>query len=273
MDFSLNISSLPRWAVMWGLGAGVFFFCKILTWLVRPAGRASAWRHVCYLLFWPGMDAGAFLYLNPAAAEIPSGREWILAALKTLLGVALFWLVSRAVPQDQDLLRGWCGMIGLIFMLHFGSFHLLSCAFRAAGINARPLMRAPLCAVSLSEFWGRRWNTAFRDLTHRFLFRPLTARIGSRWALFVGFAFSGIVHDAVISIPAGGGYGGPTFFFLLQSAGLFFERSRTGRGLGLSEGVRGSVFTILVLALPLYGLFHPPFVRAVIVPFMKAAGA
>ena len=76
---------------------------------------------------------------------------------------------------------------------------------------------SPLVSVSLGELWGRRWNTAFRDLTHRFLFRPLTARFGARSGLFVGFAFSGIVHDMVISLPAGGGYGGPSIFFILPS--------------------------------------------------------
>lgn len=79
-------------------------------------------------------------------------------------------------------------MAGLIFVLHFGSFHLLSCAWRAAGVDARPLMHWPVAATSLADFWGRRWNTAFRDLTHRFLFRPLTRRLGPRAGLAAGTA-------------------------------------------------------------------------------------
>jgi hypothetical protein len=157
-------------------------------------------------------------------------------------------------------------------MLHFGTFHLLSCAWRRAGVEARPLMNWPLASASVSEFWGRRWNTAFRDLTHRFLFRPLTARLGPRGALAAGFVFSGLVHDAVISVPAGGGYGGPTLFFTAQGAALLAERSRPGRAAGLGRGWRGWLFTMLVLAVPVGVLFHPPFVLNIIVPFMHALG-
>jgi alginate O-acetyltransferase complex protein AlgI len=126
----------------------------------------------------------------------------------------------------------------------------------------------PVLACSVSDFWGKRWNTAFRDLTHRFLFRPLTARFGAKAGLAVGFLFSGFVHDLVVSAPAQGGYGGPTLFFLLQGAAILFERSATGQRLGLGKGVRGWAFTVVVLLAPLFLLFHPPFVREVIVPFI-----
>lgn len=134
-------------------------------------------------------------------------------------------------------------------------------------------MNRPLASVHVGEFWGRRWNTAFRDLTHRFLFRPMTAKLGPRWAIAAGFLFSGLVHDLVISIPARGGYGGPTSFFTIQGMALLIERSRIGAIAGLGRGWRGWLFTMLVLAVPAYALFHPPFVKNVIVPFMRALGA
>jgi D-alanyl-lipoteichoic acid acyltransferase DltB (MBOAT superfamily) len=170
------------------------------------------------------------------------------------------------------MLLGWLGMTGLILMLHFGTFHLLSCAWRAAGVDARPLMLHPSGSESVSEFWGRRWNTAFRDLTHRFLFRPLSGRLGPRRAILAGFLASGLVHDLVISLPAGGGYGWPTLYFVIQGAALVLERSRAGRAMGLGSGIRGRLFALLTAALPAWGLFHPPFVRNVVVPFMRAAG-
>ncbi len=134
-------------------------------------------------------------------------------------------------------------------------------------------MNAPLLATSVSEFWGRRWNTAFRDVTHRFLFRPLSAWLGPRGGLAAGFLFSGVVHELAISVPAGAGYGGPTLFFCLQVPALLIERSRPGRAVGLGHGWRGWLFTAVVLIAPAGLLFHPPFVRRVILPFLEVLGA
>lgn len=125
----------------------------------------------------------------------------------------------------------------------------------------------------MSEFWGRRWNTAFRDLAHRFLFRPLATRFGPRAGVAAGFVFSGIVHDMVISLPAGGGYGGPTLYFTVQAFGLATERSRAGKRVGLVTGWRGRAFTASVVVGPAFVLFHPPFVHEVVVPFLSIIGA
>ncbi len=264
----------PPWAVMWALAAAIYAGCKWLTWRRTPAPNTPAWRHVAYLLAWPGMDARAFLDPRPLPPDRrPTPAEWAFAVAKLALGLALTWGVARLVPADLPLLRGWVGMAGLVFVLHFGSFHLLSCAWRAAGVDARPLMNWPVLSQSLSEFWGRRWNTAFRDLTHRFLFRPLAGRLGARAGLAAGFLASGVVHDLVISVPAGGGYGWPTLYFVLQGLGLLAERSGAGARLGLGGGWRGRLFTAAVVAGPAYGLFHPPFVLNVVVPFLAVIGA
>ncbi len=119
----------------------------------------------------------------------------------------------------------------------------------------------------------RRWNTAFRDLAHQFLFRPLAPRIGSWQALWVSFLASGLIHDAVISIPARGGYGKPTLFFLIQAAALCMERLPAARKLGLGNGAAGWMFTAAMLILPAPLLFHTTFLHNVIIPFIEAVGA
>ncbi len=263
----------PRWACMWLLAVAIFAGCKWLTWRRNTWPRVPWWLQVGYLLAWPGLDAAAFLNLRPTPPPTqPNRGEWLFASAKLATGVLLLSLAEWWLPRGNSYLVGWLAMIGLILVLHFGSFHLLSCAWRGVGIQARPLMNWPLAAVGVSEFWGRRWNTAFRDLTHRFLFRPLSAWLGAPAAMATGFLFSGLVHDLVISVPAGGGYGGPTLFFVLQGAALFVERSQLGRAAGLGHGWRGWLFTMLVLLLPVYGLFHPPFVLNIVVPFLQSLG-
>lgn len=264
----------PPWAVMWALSAALFAGCKWLTWRRTPAPHAPPGRRLAYLVAWPGLDAGAFLGPRPLAADRrPTPAEWAFAAAKLALGVAVVWVVVPAVPAGLPIVRGWVGMAGLVSLLHFGSMHLLSCAWRAAGVDAKPLMDWPVLSRNVADFWGRRWNTAFRDLTHRFLFRPLSGRVGPRAGLAAGFLFSGLVHDLVISVPAGGGYGLPTLYFAAQGLGLAAERSAAGRRVGLGAGWRGRAWAAVVVAGPAVVLFHPPFIRAVMLPFLDAIGA
>lgn len=143
----------------------------------------------------------------------PRRADWVRGLRNLVIGLALFFGIARFVAPQSSYLAAYLGMAGIVFTLHFGLFQLLSCVWRRAGVEARPLMNTPVVSESLGEFWSRRWNTAFRDLTHRFLFRPLTRRFGVRAGIAGGFAFSGLVHELVVSVPAGGGYGGPTLLF------------------------------------------------------------
>jgi predicted DCC family thiol-disulfide oxidoreductase YuxK len=265
-------SSLPRWAFMWTMAAALYAGCKWLSY--RHARRhgvtASRTRTLEYLFAWPGMDAEAFL--SRSRGSDPRGAEWIAAALKTIIGAALVWIGARTALPGHPMLAGWLAMTGVILTLHFGTFHLLSLAWRRAGVDAMPVMRNPLRSTSLADFWGRRWNTAFHELATRFSFQPLRSRVGASAAALLVFLLSGVIHELVISLPAQGGYGLPTGYFVVQGLGIAGERSPRGRRLGLGRGWRGWLFTMLVAAGPAYWLFHPPFVHRVIVPMIEAIG-
>jgi alginate O-acetyltransferase complex protein AlgI len=264
-------TGLPAWGVMWGLAGSIYLLCKWVTWHAADVRGVPWWKHAAYLGAWPGMDAAAFLTQRSAAR--PAAREWTFASLTFAAGGALVGVAVSLVSVEPPYVIGWIGMLGIVLSLHFGLFRLLSCVWRRIGIDARPLMDRPLAATSVGEFWSRRWNTAFRDLTHRLLFRPLTPWLGPRGAIAGGFLFSGLVHDLVISLPARGGYGGPTLFFALQALATIAERSSFGRRIGLGGAVTGRVFTFTVVAMPLYLLLHPPFVERVVAPFIAALGA
>jgi len=265
---------MPSWKLMWILAVVIYAACKVVSWMNARIPQAPIWRHTVYLFAWPGMDAVHFL--GKSARSKPSTvspNEWQGAATKTGLGAILLVGVARMIPSDREYLAGWIGMLGIVLILHFGVFHLLSCFWRSLGLQAAPLMNHPMRSTSLSEFWGQRWNTAFRDLTHRFLFRPLASRLGPRLAMLAGFIFSGAVHELVISVPAHGGYGGPSLFFAIQGAAIAVERSRHGRRIGLGSGLPGRAFAAVVLVAPIVLLFHHPFVLGVMIPFLRAVGA
>lgn len=260
--------TLPAWALMWALAGLVYVGCKVVT--VFEMVAVPNRRLWTYLLLWPGMNVRQFFSVRPDA--VVATREWYASIGKLIVGAILLWLIVRWVPAQDDLLRGWLGMIGLIMVLHFGMFHLLSLTLRRAGIDAEPLMNEPLKSQTVAEFWSKRWNTAFNQLTHRFVFRKVVGRIGVASAVLLTFGVSGLIHDLVISVPARGGYGLPTVYFLIQGAAVIAERSKIGRTFGLGIGKFGRVFTICVIALPAFWLFHPLFVRNVMLPFLRAIG-
>jgi hypothetical protein len=263
---------LQPWVFMWLLSAAIFGGCKWLPFCAaRGAARQACWkRSFAFLFLWPGMNAREFLSTTAVASRVTL-REWSSALARSLLGAALIWIVVRRVPQP--LLAAWVGMLGLILLLHFGVFHLLSVAWRSAGVCAEPIMRNPLLSRSLSEFWGKRWNLGFRQLSHSWIFRPLQKSIGVELATLFAFLVSGLIHDLVISVPARGGYGLPTTYFMIQGIGVLVERSRFGTRLRLGAGVTGWAWMALFTAGPAYWLFHPWFAMRVMLPFLRAIGA
>jgi predicted DCC family thiol-disulfide oxidoreductase YuxK len=266
---------LPAWGFMWMMAFALFFGCKWLTLgtAIMRKGRACPFRALAYLVAWPGMEATRFFSSEMAPRCSPSValRTAVGAVVRILLGSFLLFGIARHAADP--LLAGWTGMVGMILFLHFGFFHLLSVGWGTLRVDAPPLMNAPLRSTSVSEFWSQRWNAAFNDLALRIVFRPAARRVGIAMATLLAFLASGLVHELVISLPANAGYGLPSAYFLVQALGVLMERSSVGNWLALRAGVRGWLFTMIVVAGPAFWLFHPPFVRQVIVPFMQAIGA
>jgi predicted DCC family thiol-disulfide oxidoreductase YuxK len=262
---------LAAWAFMWAMAFAIFLGCKWLTVGIavdRTAG-VCPFRAAAYLLAWPGMNAPQFLSpdLAPATGRWTLLKDAALASARILIGAFLVFVIARRAPDP--ILAGWIGMVGMILILHFGLFALLSAGWRALRVDAPPIMDAPLRSTSVAEFWGRRWNGAFNDLALGLVFRPMARPVGVLGATFLAFGVSGLIHELVISLPAGAGYGLPTGYFLLQALAVVIQRQSAA----LRGAVSGWLFTMIVVTAPAYWLFHPPFVRRVVVPFLQAIGA
>lgn len=261
--------SWPKWAIMWAIAVGIFAIAKALSYLPARRLKTSSGRLAGYFLAWPGLDA--IVFLAPVKQETKVAlQEWLFAWAKMATGAALLVLAAALPSNTNPYLVGWVVMIGIVFTLHFGLFHVLSCVWRATGVDAKPLMNWPILSQSVSEFWGQRWNRAFRDLTHRFVFRPLVARLGLTAGSLLAFLFSGLIHELAITVPAGAGHGGPTLYFFIQGIGLLAERSIAGKHFGLGSGWRGRLFALAVVALPVPLLFPQVFVTEVAAPFLQA---
>jgi hypothetical protein len=264
---------LPAWVWMWCIALALFLGAKWFT-VLRFLGTDQNFdrrRFAAYFFLWPGMNVRAFFAKRAVPAA--KAREWLFAGGKMLLGAVLVWVGVPHVTRAHPLAAGWAGMIGVVLLLHFGFFHLLSLIWRTQGINAEPIMHSPATATSLSDFWSVRWNTAFSDLMHEYVFKDLARKIGVVRAVFAVFIVSGLLHELVISIPARSGYGLPTFYFLTQGLGVFVERSRFGRRIGLGRGLIGWCFVMLITCAPAFWLFPPSFIRNVILPMLHAIGA
>lgn len=264
--------SVPAWVCMCLMAAALYAGVKWLVYRLDSPGatRIPTTVRWLFLLGWVGMSLREFAE-KPGAFRQPLGLAptWAGPLVKTLGGAGLVWGVLRMVPADPWWLRGWLGMAGCILLLHFGIFHLLALAFQRAGYGARPLMNRPLLAASIAEFWGARWNTAFRALTERFVFRPLVRRVGAKGAMAVTFLVSGLIHDLAITVPARGGYGLPTLYFATQAAGILVERAAWFR----RHPGANRVLAWIVVGGPVSGLFPPVFVREVILPMLEFAEA
>ena len=265
---------IPAWGEMWLVAGSLFLLFKWLTWSRRSTrhsaiGGFSAWGYFCG---WVGLDADEFCK-SPSSVKQPVGRDWALAAGKTLLGAAVLWGRLRHLPADRPIVIGALGFASLLLVLHFGVFHLLALAWRRKGVPVEPIMCLPLLARSLADFWGQRWNRAYRQVSFDYFFRPAISRFGVAFGTLSAFLASGLIHELVISFPAGAGYGGPTLYFVIQGIGLLLERTTLCRRWTRSFPPCGRLLTLAFVLGPVGLLFHESFLTRVIVPFLEVIGA
>jgi len=266
----------PAWGRMWLLAVTIYASFKLLTFATSKEARNASWAKAFgYLFLWTGMDADAFFRspqrevktLTLTLSQRESGRrdpcvveprwsEWLWSAGQLAAGLWLLVDLAPRLVDAQPHVAGWVAMTGVVSVLHFGVSHVSSLVWRSCGVDARHIMDKPLLAQSVNSFWGKRWNLAFRDVMHGFVFRPLAPAVGAVGATVAVFVVSGLIHDVVISFTGGGGWGLPTLYFLIQAAAVFVERSRLGRRIGLGRGIGGWLFAFAVIAGPAGLLFH-----------------
>ncbi len=222
--------------------------CKLsfLSWLI-------------FSLTWFGMRPA--LFARPRQPDLPEGTRLLKLGLSRFALGAAF--IAGAIALYRATGSHWAATVlllpGISLCLHFGLLNLSAGALRCVGYATGPLFKAPLLAKSLSEFWGRRWNLAFSEMTSIAVYRPLGGVIGRQPAALVAFLVSGLLHEMALSVPVRAGYGLPMLFFGVHGALTVLEKK---------TGWSSQILTILSLILPMPLLFHPPFLRAVLWPVL-----
>jgi alginate O-acetyltransferase complex protein AlgI len=258
-------------ALLWGM--------KVLVSVEEhAAGRTRLkprnWFH--FSLGWPGMRPSTFAEVFGApkrrwAELINQGLKNLSAGL--LLILMAWWISSANIGAASSSIHLWIISIillpGLSLLLHFGLFNVLAGFWRGVGAETHALFRNPLKSTSLSEFWGRRWNLAFSEMTALVVFRPLRNVVGPRMATMTAFLFSGLLHELAISVPAQAGYGLPFLYFLLHALAMQIEHALSKRGIRIDAVPwRGRLWTIAWLIIPLPMLFHRPFLEGCVWPLI-----
>jgi alginate O-acetyltransferase complex protein AlgI len=93
-------------------------------------------------------------------------------------------------------------------------------------------------------------------------------RFGAKAAMMIVCVVSGVVHELVVTVPARGGYGGPTLYFALQGLAVWLEC-----GCPLRSPFLWRLRTFAFVLLPLPIAFPAPFVTNVCQPFFENLGA
>jgi Membrane bound O-acyl transferase family len=218
--------------------------------------------------------AGGWFGMRPSVFESlfsKSMPDYIRIFLKglsrILIGVSLLYLSQLINNQGFKIyfLSELLALVGLSFILHFGILNLSTAQWRFLGVNVKELFNAPFKSKSLKEFWGRRWNVAFSEMTALIAYRPLKG-LGQNWAMFLSFLLSGILHEIAISFPVESGYGLPFLYFLIHGLMMYAESEVKFLANLLNHPILSRLWVFFWLIIPMPILFHTDFIQNVIFP-------
>jgi len=226
---------------------------------------------VVFAAGWVGMRAQPFETLGAP----PLLNAWLMIrfGISRIIAGGLLILLAHAIVAlhlNHDLTYISVSailLVGFSLILHFGVLSISAGSWRLSGVNTYYLFRQPARATSPTEFWSKRWNLAFSEMTAVAIFRPLRNKIGSGGALMVSFIFSGLLHELALSLPVNNGYGLPTLYFIIQGVLVLIEKLLISRNMSfLNNKIIARVWTLFWVVAPAPLLFHAQFIKEIVWP-------
>jgi|TARA_B100000809_G_scaffold102258_1_gene100883 alginate O-acetyltransferase complex protein AlgI len=237
---------------------------EFLPWLVFCVGwlgmRIETFSGLC-----KGRRDDWFVYVKKGSLRLVVGLVFLLLAC----AVSRLSTDSMSLPIKKITVT-LLMFVGFSLAVHFGIINLMAGCWRRAGADCRSMFRAPLASYSLREFWGRRWNIGFSEMTALGVYRPLRAPLGTQGATFIAFVFSGILHELAITVPVMQSFGLPLCYFALHGCAMQAETQWERRGgVFRDHPLLARIWTTGWLVLPLPILFPDPFLREVLWPMIE----
>lgn len=269
---NFSLLSQPPFFRMIAIISILIMSMKIITWhsyQQRNKIQYGIKEWTYFSLLWFGMHP--FLFLKKHNPFPKKGRRMILFGLsRIILGLVFiyfsWWLLGSDLLNNQWLEMIICTFVllaGLSLLLHFGILSIYAGVWRKLSYKAYYLFNKPIKSSSLKEFWGKRWNKGFSEMIAISIYKPLKSKVSNRFAFFVAFMFSGLLHELAISVPVNKGYGLPTLYFLLHAFAQTIEER-----INFKNELLRRIWVISLLLLPLPLLFHYYFLKDIIWPII-----
>lgn len=186
--------------------------------------RLKVFQWMAFSLGWFGMRP--ILFEKLPSSSLPLIPLVLKGVSRIVIGLFLLYLSTIIEPYPEAEMFFFPQLlllIGLSLILHFGILNLSTAGWRSAGVGVSELFRSPYKSKSLKEFWGRRWNIAFSEMTALIAYRPLKDKISPNKAMIASFLLSGLLHEIAISFPVNSGYGLPLLYFTIHAFLMYIE--------------------------------------------------
>jgi alginate O-acetyltransferase complex protein AlgI len=222
------------------------------------------WLVFCY--GWFGMNPRPFL--EYPSRPLPDYADYIKKGiLRIVTGLLIINLAAYffPAPGNYAFIFHLLYLVSLSLILHFGLLNISTGFLRSKGVNVTSLFKDPIRSGSLNEFWSRRWNLAFVELTTIAVLRPVRSKTGATIAFWTAYVFSGLLHEMAISLPVRTGFGKPFLYFIIQAILIltidkYFLRVR--------NAMLRTALILLCLFAPVFLLFHEAFIRKIVIPLV-----
>lgn len=234
---------------------------------VESGFKLNPIQWIAFCLGWFGMRPA--LFEKFPGPSLPFTKILLKGVSRILVGILLLYfsmiIELRFQPEDYFIAQLFL-LAGISLMLHFGILNIVTALWGSLGVNVTELFQAPYKSTSLKEFWGKRWNRAFSEMTALIAYRPLKNKLGAETSLILSFLLSGLLHEVAISLPVMKGFGLPMLYFVIHAIAMQLETRSIFVQKLLKQKWFEHVWVLSLLIIPMPLLFHRIFVEQVLVP-------